>query len=47
MAEKRLKTGSKAAILDLNSSFIDWERSLIAGHPIHPVGGVFPLFMSL
>lgn len=35
--EKWMELGSKAPILDINSSFIDWERSLIAGHPTHPV----------
>ncbi|CAF3511877.1 unnamed protein product [Fusarium graminearum] len=36
MLEKWMELGSKAPILDINSSFIDWERSLIAGHPTHP-----------
>lgn len=22
---------------DLNSSFLDWERAVIRGHPLHPV----------
>ncbi|OBS25879.1 hypothetical protein FPOA_06413 [Fusarium poae] len=36
MLEKWIKIGSDAPILDINSSFLDWERCLVTGHPAHP-----------
>ncbi len=36
--ERWMQLGSNWPILDIdNSSFLDWERCLIMGHPTHPV----------
>ncbi|KAK4124711.1 hypothetical protein N657DRAFT_615634 [Parathielavia appendiculata] len=36
MLEKWMQLGSKWPILNINSSFLDWERCLVTGHPTHP-----------
>ncbi|KAE8420766.1 ferric iron reductase FhuF-like transporter-domain-containing protein [Aspergillus pseudocaelatus] len=36
MLAKWMEIAAKKPLLDLNSSFIDWEQSLITGHPSHP-----------
>ncbi|KAE8164044.1 hypothetical protein BDV40DRAFT_311131 [Aspergillus tamarii] len=36
MLAKWMEIAAKKPLLDLNCSFIDWEQSLITGHPSHP-----------
>ncbi|KID85221.1 Aerobactin siderophore biosynthesis, IucA/IucC [Metarhizium guizhouense ARSEF 977] len=36
MLEKWMELGWQTPILDLDSSFLDWERSVVTGHPTHP-----------
>lgn len=36
--KKWMELGWQTPILDLDSSFLDWERSVVTGHPTHPVG---------
>ncbi|KID98388.1 Aerobactin siderophore biosynthesis, IucA/IucC, partial [Metarhizium majus ARSEF 297] len=36
MLEKWMELGWQTPILDLDSSFLDWERSVVMGHPTHP-----------
>ncbi|KAK0111672.1 hypothetical protein ONS95_002017 [Cadophora gregata] len=36
MLEKWMELGADMPILDLNSSFLGWERAVVTGHPTHP-----------
>ncbi|KAF4971965.1 hypothetical protein FZEAL_9703 [Fusarium zealandicum] len=36
MLEKWMELESNRPVLDVNSSFLDWETSLVSGHPTHP-----------
>ncbi|KAK4139905.1 aerobactin siderophore [Dichotomopilus funicola] len=36
MLEKWMQLGSAWPTLNINSSFLDWERCLVTGHPTHP-----------
>ncbi|KAL4985771.1 IucC family-domain-containing protein [Aspergillus falconensis] len=36
MSRKWLEIAATKPVLDLNSSFLEWEASLILGHPTHP-----------
>ncbi|KAB8201772.1 IucC family-domain-containing protein [Aspergillus parasiticus] len=46
MLAKWMEIAAEKPLLDLNSSFIDWEQALITGHPSHPASlcGPFPQF---
>lgn len=35
--EKWIEIAATKPVLDLNSSFLEWEQALITGHPTHPV----------
>ncbi|PLB44790.1 hypothetical protein P170DRAFT_366652 [Aspergillus steynii IBT 23096] len=36
MLEKWMEYGAKKPMLNLNSPFIEWEQSVVSGHPTHP-----------
>ncbi|PVH78482.1 hypothetical protein DL98DRAFT_550048 [Cadophora sp. DSE1049] len=36
MLEKWMEIGAEMPVLDINSSFLEWERAVIFGHPTHP-----------